>query len=150
MLTCPTEFIEQTLFHIHAGGRSNCETAVLWLGRRLNEQQEVLEVFRPQQFVDVDYFRIPAEGMRALLTHLRRHRLQILGQVHSHPKLAFHSEADNQWAIVRHVGATSLVVPWFGARTRAASFLDDIAAFKLDEHDQWLEVTARSVLRVRA
>jgi hypothetical protein len=42
-----------------------------------------------------------------------------------------------------------LVVPWFGAQTHPVSFLDDIAAFQLDERDQWRKVPARSILTVR-
>jgi hypothetical protein len=150
LLSASNDIVEQTLDHLREGGRARCETALLWLGRRSDAEEQIVEVFRPQQIVDVDYFRIPAEGMRALLVHLRQRRLHLLAQVHSHPELAFHSRADNQWAIVRHVGAASLVVPWFAARIRAETFLDDIAAFQLDQHDLWREVPSRSILTVNS
>jgi proteasome lid subunit RPN8/RPN11 len=148
MLSCSKAVIAQTLDHLHDGGTRNCETVVLWLGRRSDQLQPVLEVYRPDQIVDIDYFRIPSESMRALSAHLRANRLHILGQVHSHPELAFHSRADNEWAIVRHIGAVSLVVPWFGRSTTPASFIDDIAAFRLSEADRWVGVPTPEVLEV--
>lgn len=146
MLSCSATIVAETLAHIHAGATRDAETAVLWLGR--TEHQVVMEVFRPQQIVARDFFNIPAKGMRGLLAHLREKRLHILAQAHSHPESAFHSLTDNEWAVIRHVGAVSLVVPWFGFRTSAVSFLDDIAAFQLDGDDVWQEVPPRSVLAV--
>jgi len=35
----------------------------------------------------------------------------VAAQVHSHPDEAFHSKGDDEWAIVRHEGALSIVVP---------------------------------------
>lgn len=150
MLICTRAILDLTLGHILAGGADGCETAVLWLGRRSSGREIVAEAFRPQQVVDSDFFQIPAEGMRRLLVHIRERRMHILAQVHSHPELAFHSRADNEWAVVRHQGAVSLVVPWFGARTSPDRFLDDVAAFQLDASDQWLEVEPRSVLEIES
>jgi hypothetical protein len=60
--------------------------------------------------------------------------------VHSHPAKAFHSRADDEWAIVRHEGALSLVVPDFASRTSADSFATDIAAFVLTSSNEWAEI----------
>jgi len=148
MLACPTAIIDETLAHLRAGGAEACETAVLWLGRRSGDDQTIVEAFRPQQIVDRDFFQIPSEGMRALIAHLRGRQFHILAQVHSHPELAFHSRADDRWAIVRHLGAVSLVIPWFGLKTTRGSFLHDVAAFQLDATDRWCEVAPRSILVV--
>ena len=149
MLTCSGAIVSQTLSCLQAGGADNCETVVLWLGRRSKGDQVVVEVFRPQQNVDVDLFHIPPEGMRSLLAHLRDRRLQILAQVHSHPRLAFHSKADDEWAIVRHLGAISIVIPWFAARTTTSSLLRDAAAFELDDNNEWKQVPAGTVVKVQ-
>ena len=74
----------------------------------------------------------------------------VAAQVHTHPAQAFHSEADDQWAIVRHVGALSLVVPYFAKDTRVASFFDDVALFRLSSENAWCEVSrANAALYVR-
>lgn len=149
MLELDLRIVRETLDHIHVGGRECCETAVLWLGCRSSQgPATVKEVFHPRQIADRDFFRIPPDAMRSLITHLRERRLQVLAQVHSHPKHAFHSDADNAWSIVRHVGAYSLVIPWFGARTTAESFTGDIAAFQLDADDIWQRVDPVHILRI--
>lgn len=149
MLICTPQVLNHTLAHIRVGAANNCETVVLWLGRRSCDQQYIVEAFRPEQVVDRDFFKIPAFGMRQLLAYLREARVHILAQVHSHPREAFHSLADDAWAVVRHVGAISLVVPWFGVRSRTPTFLDDIAAFQLDASDRWRQVDPCSVVEVR-
>ena len=141
--------ISQTLSQLREGGVRGCETALMWLGRRSEYDQSVEEVYRPQQKVAEDFFHIPPSGMRSMMAHLRSRRLNLLAQVHSHPELAFHSKADDRWAVVRHVGALSLVVPWFAARTSVDSFLDDIAVFQLSPDDAWCPVAARSVLEMK-
>jgi proteasome lid subunit RPN8/RPN11 len=149
MLNLGTTILDETLTGLRLGGVEDCETVALWLGRRSPNDQTVVQVYRPKQIIDRDRFEIPPESMRELLGHLRKERLQLVAQVHSHPARAFHSRADNEWAIVRHVGALSLVVPWFGLRTSCNSFLDDVACFQLDEADHWHEVSPDSVLRVQ-
>ena len=69
-------------------------------------------------------FHIPPEGMTALYAELRHKRLMVAAQVHSHPQEAFHSKADDRWAIVRHEGALSLVVPHFAQATTLDRFLE--------------------------
>jgi proteasome lid subunit RPN8/RPN11 len=150
MLNLGTAILDETLTCLRLGGVENCETVALWLGRRSLNDQTVVQVYRPKQIIERDRFDIPPESMRELLSHLRKERLQLVAQVHSHPARAFHSRADNAWAIVRHVGALSLVVPWFGLRTSRASFRDDVACFQLDEADHWHEVSTDSVLTVRS
>ena len=88
-------------------------------------------------------FWISTEGMDALKKVLRKRRLMVAAQVHSHPELAFHSVADDRWAIVRHHGALSLVLPHFGLRTTRSSFFDDAKVYQLNAADAWIEVPAQ-------
>lgn len=130
--------INQTITHLRAGGESNCETVVLWLGKG----NDVQEVFRPEQSADVDFFRIPSHSMRGLIAHLRSHKSRILAQIHSHPEEAFHSTADDFWAIVRHEGALSLLLPRFARSTETESFINDVAIYQLTADDKWVAVDA--------
>ena len=90
--------------------------------------------------------------MAALHGDLRSRRVMVAAQVHSHPRDAFHSKADDRWAIVRHEGALSLVVPNFALGTTVATFLDDTKVYRLSMSDQWVEVLKpeldRSCLRI--
>lgn len=64
----------------------------------------------------------------------------VAAQVHSHPREAFHSKADDRWAIVRHEGALSLVVPNFAIGTMVSTFLDDTKVYRFSASAQWVEV----------
>lgn len=132
--------IRTTLQHLHAAGKKRSECVVLWLGRRLDEVTVVETVWLPKQVAGAAFFEIPTQAMTELFTELRRSRCMIAAQVHSHPKEAFHSAADDTWAIVRHEGALSLVLPHFALRTTETSFLDHLATFQLTSTDQWVEI----------
>jgi len=77
----------------------------------------------------------------------------VASQVHTHPGEAFHSRADDQWAIVRHRGALSVVLPQFAATTTPDSFLLEAAVYQLNSSNAWIRVNAhelRGTLRVVA
>jgi hypothetical protein len=140
--------IVETVEHLRASARR--ERVVLWLGRRHADRVRVHEVYVPIQETDADYFRIPSDGMAALFDHMRSVRLMVAAQVHTHPREAFHSPADDRWAIVRHQGGLSLVVPRFCQTTTEASFVDDAEVYQLDEADAFVHVDASAVYQVIA
>lgn len=142
MVICPVSVVEETLQHLKPAGGSGHECIVLWLGRRELDRVRIVEVLRPEQTATRDRFRIPPLEMTKLMGHLRQKRLLIAAQVHSHPAEAFHSAADDEGAIIRHVGALSFVVPWFARDVSSSSFLLDAALYELQESNRWLEVSS--------
>jgi hypothetical protein len=136
------DLIATTLASLRMAGTTRKEGIVLWLGRRERAGEiRVVEVYVPDHEAESDYFWIPPESMQTLLRHLQETNTFIASQVHSHPKKAFHSDADDRWAIVRHLGALSLVVPHFAQDTTVDTFLQDIAAFRLTVQNKWDELT---------
>jgi hypothetical protein len=133
---------------LQAGGKLNCETVVLWLGTAHDGVAEVREAYRPEQTVEFDYFHIPPASMRAVMARIRETRFQILAQVHSHPEDAFHSKADDTWAIVRHVGAVSIVIPNFARNTAGETFGEHSATYRLDDDDRWKRTSFIDVVEV--
>jgi proteasome lid subunit RPN8/RPN11 len=131
--------VAETLRHLQSDGALGHEGVVLWLGSRDGDRIRVREVLRPQQEARSDWFRIPSHSMAAIMARLRNENLMIAAQVHSHPGAAFHSRADDEWAIVRHVGALSLVLPTFARFTSVATFLRDAAVFVVDDRGTWVE-----------
>lgn len=152
LVNCPSALVHTTLNQLREAGHGRCECAVLWLGRRDDRGIWVKDVYRPLQTAEADMFHIPPAGMTALHAELRRCRFMVAAQVHSHPRQAFHSQADNRWAIVRHEGALSLVVPDFAMETTVESFLDDTKVYRFSTAEQWIEVLKpelnRSCLRI--
>lgn len=138
---CPSEVVDATLAHLREAGSRRCECVVLWLARRSGTELAVQYAYRPNQHAEADMFHIPRESMAALHAELRAKRLMVAAQVHSHPQDAFHSRADDRWAIVRHEGALSLVVPDFAKHTRTDTFLDETKIFRFSDSAKWLEVS---------
>lgn len=146
MINCPVSMIDETLTFLRAAGERNSECVVLWLGRPRPEGADIVEAYRPHQIARADRFQIPPEGMDMLRSKLRSERLMVAAQVHSHPQEAFHSKADDAWAIVRHEGALSLVVPRFARDTSLANFVEQTKVFRFSDRATWEEVPrARAV-----
>ncbi|KZC77764.1 hypothetical protein AYR46_16525 [Sphingobium yanoikuyae] len=141
-LSCTTDTLVRTIDILRAGGARSEERVVLWLGlvASIREPMPVTEVYEPDQITDIDYFKLPPASLRALMSHLRSARLKILAQVHSHPGKAFHSEADDEWAIIRHVGALSLVLPEFARNITPANFAEKTASYRLSGENEWVRV----------
>jgi hypothetical protein len=145
IVTCSTQAVAATLAHLRDAGARQQECVVLWLGRPSVAGIEVVSVHRPEQRAAADMFHIPPSSMAQLRASLRRDRVMVAAQVHSHPYEAFHSPADDRWAIVRHVGALSLVVPEFAAYVSVESFLEHTKVFRFSAAAEWLEVSGDEV-----
>jgi hypothetical protein len=140
-LRCPESFVDDTLNVLRTAGARGVEGIALWLAPRpLTDGSTVNEVFVPEHTAEVDVFRIPPSGMSSLMSHLRARKLALAAQVHSHPARAFHSRADDCWAVVRHAGALSVVVPSFAREVTSANFLQRSATFRLARDDRWMPV----------
>ncbi|TLM62280.1 MAG: hypothetical protein FDZ69_13190 [Deltaproteobacteria bacterium] len=137
--------IEQTLDFLKQAGTQHVECVVLWLAKNLGGALDIQTVYRPPQIAKRDFFRIPQESIVELMTYLRQNRLMVAAQVHTHPGPAFHSLADDTWAIIRHVGGLSLVIPRFARATSAESFIRDAAVFRLSEDNNWEEIRSREL-----
>lgn len=143
--------IQQTIRLLREAGSREC--VLLWLAQRFAGIQRITRVYRPIQKASIDYFEIPRQGMAELMACLRTEGLYVASQVHTHPGEAFHSRADDQWAIVRHRGALSVVLPQFAATTTPDSFLLEAAVYQLNSSNAWIRVNAhelRGTLRVVA
>lgn len=132
--------VAKTVVTLQRSGQQRHEGIVLWLGRRDGNHINIAEVYEPAHVAKADYFHIPSEGMKALQAELRTKRLMIAAQVHSHPMEAFHSKADDTWAVIRHVGAVSIVLPFFAGETNPDTFFEHAAVFQLSAANQWIQV----------
>lgn len=143
-IVCTPAILADTIARLRAGARLREERVVLWLGKSSAQPPApVLEVYEPAQVTAIDFFRLPPPSMQALMSHLRVTRRKIVAQVHSHPGRAFHSEVDDEWAIIRHIGALSLVLPRFAAATTPDNFLDEAMTYELSPANEWLHVPNR-------
>ena len=139
--------LSDTLRYLQQSGRLNSEGVVLWLGQRTVERSLVTRVYQPIHRASADFFHIPKEGMAHLMHYMDEHKVSVVAQVHSHPHQAFHSAADDKWAIVRHLGALSLVLPDFARDTTYQNFSDLAATFRLDAKNHWIRVEQQELVK---
>ncbi len=91
------------------------EAVVLWQGRvRSKGTAEVRELVVPHQLAGALHFDVPLEERMRLIDVVTAAGDIILAQLHTHPREAFHSAADDRLAIPQHVGGMSIVVADFG------------------------------------
>jgi hypothetical protein len=142
LVTISSKLVNKTLAQLQCAGRRRSEHVLLWLGKREDGHIAINRLWIPEQRAGLDFFEIPPCSMQVLFSELRRARLMVAAQVHTHPREAFHSWADDTWAIVRHAGALSLVLPFFALKTASDGFAHDAAVFVLSQENEWLEVPA--------
>jgi hypothetical protein len=136
---CDPQVLDATIAALQRGARRGQERAVLWLARSgARDPVPILEVYEPEQTASVDRFHLPPASIAALMRHLGATRRRIVAQVHSHPGRAFHSDVDAEWAVVRHVGALSLVLPRFARTTTVANFLERAMTYELSADAAWV------------
>ena len=140
MITISPAIIKDTLTQLAHHGQGRKEAVVLWLAKKVAGQAVVQRVYLPLQESGPAFFHIPPRGMQLLFDELRPARLMVAAQVHTHPQEAFHSAADDHWAVLRHVGALSLVLPYFARQTTPSNFVDQTKVFSLSQQDEWDEI----------
>lgn len=130
--------LEDTLKRLRMGGALGQERMIAWLGRDTpTGGGKVRELYEPEQSCKRDQFYLPPASMSALMQKLAQTRSKILAQIHTHPGMAFHSEADDAWAIIRHRGALSLVLPNFAETTTTGSFLAEVMTYECSADGRW-------------
>lgn len=141
--------IDATQSHLRQMGSKGFEGFVLWVGRAQGEVFDVTVAAVPQQrAVRSDrgtYVTVEADELHRLNVWLFTHQLVLLGQVHSHPGEAYHSETDDAYPVATTVGCYSLVVPDFAVRPFS---FDRCAVYKLNLRGDWDEVPDAAVRRV--
>ncbi|HLY61030.1 MAG TPA: Mov34/MPN/PAD-1 family protein [Terriglobia bacterium] len=110
--------IEATLKVLQHFGAHDCEGLVLWIGEITQDRARVTQAIVPDQRPikdekGVGYF-VDGETLFELNRKLAASGLRLIAQVHSHPSEAYHSKADDRYAIITADGGLSLVVPNFG------------------------------------
>ena len=135
----PTDVIDRTISHLRAVGSHGYEGFALWVGQREQNLFAVKECVIPQQ-----------EGMRSergvcvsvgpeelhrLNVWLYQKKYQLVGQVHSHPTDAYHSDTDDTFPIATTLGSISVVIPDFA---KHGFVLADSAVYRLLPTEGWI------------
>jgi proteasome lid subunit RPN8/RPN11 len=140
-LHVPNEALSHTQQVLRRYGDHGCEGLVLWVGTVDETEAHITRVVVPDQNPiksesGVGYF-VKQPALFQLAQFLRKEKLRLIAQVHSHPTDAYHSETDDRYAIVTEDGGFSLVVPDFARR---AMTLEECAIYRL-MRGSWIELS---------
>lgn len=135
LLINPT-IIATTIEELVRVGKEDREGLVLWLADY--DSSKVSSVHVPDYRSGRDFFDLSTTAMKELVQFLRASQKRIVAQVHSHPQEAFHSLADDKWALIKHSGALSLVLPDFCETVTKKNFREKV---KIYEYlgNEWIE-----------
>jgi hypothetical protein len=110
----PASLLSSSAEALRTLGAGVRESVVLWQGKVLDEYRaEFTKLHVPRQVTGPLHFNVPLADRLKLLASVSADEEFILAQVHTHPQQAFHSAADDRLAITKHLGAISIVVPFF-------------------------------------
>ncbi|MDB5874657.1 MAG: hypothetical protein JWQ07_4099 [Ramlibacter sp.] len=122
-------------------GKMGLEGMVLWVGQQDGQVFNVTQLIIPRQrglrTPDGLCAVVDGDELARLNMHLYRNSLELVGQVHTHPGAAYHSETDDQHAIATTIGSFSIVVPNFAVTDFP---LTECAVYRLDSSGHWAEV----------
>lgn len=137
---------QETQRFLRTMGERGHEGVALWVGRPGGARFEVTNLLIPRQkatrTLDGVCASVDADEMYRVNAELFKADLRLIAQVHSHPTDAYHSDTDDENALVRTVGCLSLVVPDFAVRSFS---LADTAVYRLDRAGAWQELDSRAV-----
>lgn len=133
---------------LRESGKHGYEAVVLWLGTVLDDTTAQISVaLAPRQIAYRSAYgcavEVPPQEIDRLVSALGPGQF-VLARVHTHPSAAYHSPVDDQNRIIGHVGAISVVVPYFAA---GADELPDCSVNELQADGTWLELTPDEVVR---
>jgi proteasome lid subunit RPN8/RPN11 len=136
----PRVVLDETQNVLRKYGAHGCEGFVLWVGTVSDSEATITRVVEPEQNSiksesGVGYF-VEQPALFQLAQLLRKEKLRLIAQVHSHPTEAYHSETDDRYAIVSEEGGFSLVVPDFARRAFA---FETCAIYRL-MRGSWIEL----------
>lgn len=85
-----------------------------------------IAAYRPPAHTTRGSFSVTSPAVAGVVRAAVDRGLQLVGQVHTHPGMAFHSEGDDEGARFAYSGYASIVIPNYGERLPS---LDGAAAF---------------------
>lgn len=94
--------------------RKGHEGIVYLLGRSDGVIALATTVFRPVAITTHGSFHVEPRAMAACVEAAGQHELQVVGQLHTHPGEAYHSDGDVEGARIRYPGYASVVLPDYG------------------------------------
>lgn len=96
------------------------------IGQSDGHSTVAIAAYRPAALTTRGSFSVTSPAVAGVVRAAVDRGLQLVGQVHTHPGVAYHSEGDDEGARIAYSGYASIVIPDYGVRLPS---LDGAAAF---------------------
>ena len=123
--------------------RAGHESIVYLLGRTDGNTALAVTVFKPEARTSPGSFSVNPRAMAACVGAAGRYELQVVGQLHSHPQQAYHSDGDVEGARIRYPGYVSIVLPDYG---RLLPSLRGAAVYIWSADLRWYELSINDII----
>lgn len=142
----PRHVVEVTQPLLAEPGLEGYEAVVVWVGRmRAEASVDIIEVIRPTQIAKRSpagcSVEIPPDALTDLIRALDEESF-IAVRLHTHPTEAYHSDLDDTNMLIGHLGAISIVVPYFA---RDPIELGRCSVNELTRRDSWVELPSYEI-----
>lgn len=146
-LILPKTQIESVYQHLRQAGNKGVEGVALWVGVYNSETEfEIKATIIPaQKAYSLEsglLYAVGEEELHRINVWLYESKMTLIGQIHSHPNEAYHSEMDDAYPIMAKMGGISIVVPDFAFRPFR---LGDWAVYRLHPQNGWVELNSSEV-----
>ncbi len=108
---CHNQLVEQ----LSRDTRRGHEGIIYFIGLTTGTTTVALSGMLPQAISTPGSFEVPSSEMRKVVRAATESGLQVVGQLHTHPGQAYHSDGDLEGMRNRYLGYFSIVVPEYGA-----------------------------------
>jgi len=105
--------LDKTFEFLQNLGKKKLEAHALWIGKE-NDSFMINDVVIPKQNNGMINFEVNPQEIHRINVLVNQKGLQLIAQIHTHPYDAFHSEIDDEGAILLLPGSLSIVIPNFG------------------------------------
>lgn len=138
----PKELVDDIYKKIRETGAEGYERLALCAGKKMGKEFKINHVLYPEQYLRKTLlgvsFHVDGEELERIGDWLYENELSLIAQIHSHPDEAYHSEADNNYAIITKAGGISIVIPHFGT---SDSYFEGSAFYRLYPDTCWAKLS---------
>lgn len=133
--------LDKTFEFLQNLGKQKLEAHALWIGKE-DESFMISDVVIPKQNNGMINFEVDSQEVHRINVMINQKGLQLIAQIHTHPYDAFHSDIDDDGAILLLPGSLSIVIPNFGFINK-----DDFEQWAVYCFDgkEWKEVDEKEV-----
>ena len=110
-----TQCLDQIVEQLTGDIQRRHEGVIYFIGLTTGTNTVALSGVRPQAISTPGSFDVPASEMRKIVRVATDSGLQVVGQLHTHPRRAYHSDGDLEGMRNRYPGYFSIVAPKYGA-----------------------------------